>query len=160
MPALLAAIEVAWWWAVSCGVWLLTLSSISAAELIVALSCGLPCGFAARATRRSLGGEWRLRPRWSLWVGPLVVAVLADSARLVATSLRSVARTGQAGQLTAVSLPPGEPEHVFAGREAVGTVALSATPGTFVVDCDPERHVLTVHSLVSGPPAMEEVVQR
>lgn len=152
--------EVAWWCAASCGVWLITLSSVSGAELLVALSCGLVCGLAARGTRRTLGGSWRPSTRWTLWLLPLVVAVLADSGRLVQVTLRSLRAGGEVGHLKAVRLPETDPDLVFNGREAVGTVVMSATPASIVVNSDPRRRVLTVHSLVSGKPAMEEVIQR
>jgi len=157
---LAVAAEVLWWWAAACGVWLLTLSSVNAAELVVALACALPCGLAAWAARVALGGQWRPRPRWVWWLAPLVVSVFSDSIRVLGLALRRRDVEREAGRLVDVPLPEGEAEDVASGRAAVATLVMSSTPGTLVVQGDPERRVLTLHALVPGGSALERAVRR
>jgi multisubunit Na+/H+ antiporter MnhE subunit len=157
---LAVAAEVLWWWAAACGVWLLTLSSVNAAELVVALACGLPCGLAAWAARVALGGRWRLRPWWGWWSAPLAVSVFSDSVRVLGLALRRRDVDREAGRLVDVPLREGEPEDVASGRAAVATLVMSSTPGTLVVQGDPEGRVLTLHSLVPDGSVLERAVRR
>lgn len=155
-----AAGEVLWWWGVSFGIWLLTLSSISAAEILVALSCGLVCGIAARAARIAVGGKWKPHPVWLWWLGPLAVAVVADTARVFVAAVRLWGKADPPVRPHEVQLPTGGSEDVSAAREALATLAVSAPPGTFVIDTDPDAHRLVVHTLVEGGPSVEEAVAR
>jgi multisubunit Na+/H+ antiporter MnhE subunit len=157
---LLVATEMLWWWAASCGVWLLTLSSVNAAELAVALACGLPCGVAAWAARVALGERWRVRPHWVWWLIPLSVAVFSDAVRLLVLALRPHDLDQEEGRLVDIPLPEDESEGVAAGRAAIATLVMSATPGTLAVQGDPGRRVVTLHSLVPGGSALERAVRR
>jgi hypothetical protein len=57
--------------------------------------------------------------------------------------------------------PPAEEHDGRAqARQAWGTLLLSATPGSVVVDWPPDGRPAVVHNLGSGPPRMEEVVIR
>lgn len=148
-------VEVVAWTAVACGVWLATLSSVTLPELCAAIVAGVPCGVLARAGRRSLGGSWRFRPRWAAWVLPVTGSLVAET---VALSRRSV--TGpRRGELKTIELPD-EPVELAAGREALGTLALCAAPGTAVADCDPDQRRLTMHVLVTAGPKTEEAIGR
>jgi multisubunit Na+/H+ antiporter MnhE subunit len=160
LPTPAAAAEVLWWWAAACGIWLLTLSSVNAAELVVALACALPCGLAARAARVALGGRWRVRPSWVWWLAPLAAAVLSDAVRVLVLALGRHDVDREAGRLVDVPLHEAEAEEVAAGRAAMATVVMSSTPGTLVVQADPERRVLTLHSLVPAGSALERAVRR
>lgn len=153
-------VEVVWWWGVAVGVWVLTLSSATLPELVVAAGCGLPCAVAARAGRLTVGGGWRPRWRWLAWLVPLPVAVVADAVRVLAAAVRHLGSDRPAGELREIALPAGEPDQVAAARQALMTLTLSSTPGTFVVDADPKAGRLVVHSLTEGRPRMEDVVRR
>jgi multisubunit Na+/H+ antiporter MnhE subunit len=157
---LTVAAEVLWWWAAACGVWLLTLSSVNAAELAVALACALPCGVAAWAARVALGERWVVRSHWFWWLAPLTVAVFSDAVRLLVLALRPHDMDHEQGRLVDVPLGEGDAERVASGRAALATLAMSSTPGTLVVQGDPERRVLTLHSLVPGGSALERAVRR
>lgn len=148
-------VEVVAWTAVACGVWLATLSSVTPAELCVAIVAGVPCGVLARSGRRALGASWRFRSRWVRWVLPVTGSLVAETVALVRRSAKGPGR----GRLEAVALP-AEPVEVASGREALGTLALCAAPGTVVADCDPDRHELTVHVLVSAGPRTQEAIGR
>jgi multisubunit Na+/H+ antiporter MnhE subunit len=157
---LAVAVEVLWWWAAACGVWLLTLSSVSAAELVVALACALPCGLAAWAARLALGERWRVRPQWVWWLGPLALSVFSDAARLLVLAIRPHVIDHEVGRLVDVPLREDDAQDVASGRAAIATLAMSATPGTLVVEGDAERRVLTLHSLVPGGSRLERAVRR
>lgn len=157
---LAVAAEVVGWWLAACGVWLLTLSSVNAAELVVALACALPCGLAAWAARIALGGSWRPRPWWVRWLAPLAVSAFTDAVRVLLVAVRRHDVGREAGRLLDVPLPEGEDEDVASARAAVATLVMSSTPGTLVVQGDPERRVLTLHSLVPAGSMLERAVRR
>lgn len=140
---------------VSCAVWLATLSSVSLPEVCFAAAAGVVSGTVATAGRRSIGGSWRFQPRWVLWA-PQVAATLA--AELVELA-RVTVRTAPHGRLHTLRMPVEGRERA-SGREALATLALSSTPGSIVVDGDPEEHTLTVHTLVSRGPDLTSVVRR
>lgn len=150
-----AIAEVLGWAVVACGVWVATLSGVTLPELCIAVVASVPCGVLARAGRRALGASWRFRPRWALWVFPVGASVVAELVQL----LRPSARHPQEGRYATLALP-AEPAELAAGREALGTLALCATPGIMVADCDPERQEMTIHVLATAGPKVEERIQR
>lgn len=155
-PATLA--EIAVWWAMLVGVWLLTLSSsVNAAELVVAGACALPCAVAARLARAAVDGHWRFRLSWLAWTGPLLASAVVDGARVLAMTLHRPGRE-RVGHLFEVSLPDEGDDAHAAGRESIAELTLSTTPGSFVVHGDPQT--LVVHSLTSGRPGLAETVSR
>jgi multisubunit Na+/H+ antiporter MnhE subunit len=156
----LGALEVAWWWGAAVGIWLITLSSVTTPELVVAAACGVPCALAAWAGRRAMRHRWRPRPRWALWLVPLAASIIADEARLLRLALLRPSHTGPVGEWRRIQLPGGEPDAVASAHRALASVTVSATPGTFVVDGDPEEDRLVIHSLVRGWPHLDRVVRR
>jgi hypothetical protein len=131
-----ATFEVLAWWPGLTGLWLLTLSSVSLPELLVAVVAGLICALAARAARRAMGGAWSLRMGWIRWLATVPRALVRESAQVL------IAR--QSGRIDEVSLPD-EPEAVRAARSAVATVLIGSTPSTMVVSAGPR---LVVHRLL------------
>lgn len=152
--------ELLCWWAMTVGVWLLTLSSVTLPDLLVAAACGLPCAVAARAGRKAVGGVWRPRPGWIRWWAVLPLSVLADTARVFAVAARRGQESHPPGRVTTVHLPRDAQEPVAAARRALATLAVSSTPGTFVIADDPQALRLVVHSLSEKPTLMEKVVSR
>lgn len=155
-----AGLEIIWWWAAAVGIWALTLSAVSAPELITAAACGLPCAVAARAARKAVGGAWRPRWRWAGWIGPLAAAVPADAVRLLVVTIRHLVTRESLGQLREIGMPAGEPADVAAARHALAVITVSASPGTFVVDSNPEEDKMVIHTLVEGRPSLEQVVRK
>src|SRR4051794_1105451 len=99
-------LEALFWEAAGVGTWLLTLSSVSAAELVVAALATAPCAAVAVAARRAVGGSWSPRPRWTAWLVPLPVAVLADTGRVLGRAAAVLAgRRIPDGELREVQLP-------------------------------------------------------
>lgn len=156
----LAAIEIGWWWGAAVGIWLLTLSSVTWPDLTAAVVCGLPCGLAARAGRHAVRAVWRPSPGWARWLLPLPAAILTDTARVLGLAARSLTGAPQPGEMKEIQLPAGEPDEVASARRAVAALAFSTTPGTFVVDNDPEEDRLVIHSLTTGWPHLDQVVSR
>ncbi|HEY5985630.1 MAG TPA: Na+/H+ antiporter subunit E [Streptosporangiaceae bacterium] len=156
----LGALELVWWWGAAVGVWLITLSSVTTPDLVAATACGLPCALAARAGRRALRNRWRPRPRWALWLAPLAASVIVDEARVLRLALRRPGHARPVGEWRGVQLPAGQPDTVASAHRALASVTISATPGTFVVDGDPEEDRLVIHSLARGWPHLDQVVRR
>lgn len=154
------ALEVGLWWGLSVGVWLLTLSSVSGPDLYAAVGCGLPCGVAARAGRHAMGASWQPRLRWARWLLPLPAAIVTDGVRVMRCALRGLLGDRQQGELGEVRLATGEPAAVAAAHRALATLTISFTPGTFVLETNPEENMLVIHSMGSGWPQLGRVVRR
>lgn len=157
--------EVLAWWVVLVGIWLSTLSSPNSQELGVAVASSLVCALAAVPVRRALPAKWRPQLGWVRWLLPLPAAVLADMVRLFGLALaprRALPGGGESkdGELSEIHLPQDDDPHRAGIRRALASLAVSATPGTYVVDSRSEDNVLIVHSLGSGTPSMDEVVSR
>jgi multisubunit Na+/H+ antiporter MnhE subunit len=153
--------ELIVWWAAATGLWLLTLSSTSLPEVLVALGCALPCAVLTVAARRAVRGSWPVQPGWLRWLLPLPAAVLADTARVLARGAGVlVGRRPASGELRTVRLPRDRPAGRWRTRQAWAAVLVTAAPGTLVVDVDEGSGDLRVHALGAGAPSMEEVVCR
>lgn len=150
-----AFLETTGWTVVAVMVWLTTLSAATLPEVCFALGAGVLCGSAASAGRRALGGAWRFRLRWLLWIFPLTGSILAETADLC----RAAVIGPRPGRMSEYELPD-DPVEILMGREALGTLAMSATPGSVVADCDPERRRLVAHVLLSAGPRVEEAIRR
>ncbi|HEY0559935.1 MAG TPA: Na+/H+ antiporter subunit E [Frankiaceae bacterium] len=154
------AAEVAVWWAVTVGIWLLTLSSVNRQDLLVAAVCGLLCGSAAAAARRVVGGCWVVPPRTGAWAARLPLAVLLDTGRILAFPWRRLAgRTAEEGRFVRVPVQPGADPRATSAR-AAAAVLLSVTPGSYALHDDADTGELVVHALFGGAHSMEEVVRR
>lgn len=158
--ALAAAAEVGWWWGCATGIWLLTLSSVTGPDLWAAIGCGLPCGLAARAGRHAMSCRWLPRPGWARWLLPLPAAVITDTGRLLLVALRGLAGDRQPGRLREVALARAERPDTAAAHRALAALAISLSPGTFVLESDPEENKLVIHALTAGWPHPDRVVSR
>lgn len=143
--------EVAAWWAVLLGAWLMSLNAFSFAELATAACVALPGAFAACAARRAAGGRWRVRPRWVRWLGFAPWAILHDTVGV----LRLAARTDRPedDSFDGVDLTRAED-----GHEALAAALVSMAPGSVVVDGEHER--LTVHRVPVGDTGLTGAVRR
>lgn len=145
--------EVLPWWLGLTGLWLLTLSTPSLPEIVVAAGSALLCAFAARAARRAVGGSWRPRARWFRWLLAVPATALRESGR----TLVKVVRHPRAGRFDTVALPD-EPAAVRDARAAVAAAVVGSTPGTMVVATPPGR--LVVHRLLDGDSRVLDEVRR
>jgi hypothetical protein len=155
-----AAIEVAVWWAVLTVVYIATLSVVTGPELLGAAACAAACAVLAVAARRAARARWRPERRWTGWLAPLAVSIAADTVRLFALVLpRLFAGRPSGGKLRTMA-QPGDERARSAARRAFGTLVLSASPGSIVLDWPADGSPIVLHELGSGPPSLPEAVTR
>jgi multisubunit Na+/H+ antiporter MnhE subunit len=140
-----AWVEIAAWWLVLVLVWLATLTVFSMQELIASAVFALPCAVAARHGRRAATGHLSVRPGWARWLLAVPWAVLHDTVGVLALALR--ADRPDDDEFREVTLAREADPARQAGREALATATLSATPGSVVVDADDTHRRLLVHKL-------------
>jgi multisubunit Na+/H+ antiporter MnhE subunit len=157
------ATEVVAWTVALTALWAATLTTVDPVELVVAAVCGLACGVLASTTRTSLRVSLRPRARWLGWLLRLPIAVLADLGRLTVAVGRSVRHGTPLGVVRTLALPAEAPG-VARTRRAVGSLVISATPGSYVLDVVDEptssASTLSVHALTEDPSALERSVTR
>lgn len=152
-PAAARAAEVAVWWVVLWGVWMLTLSSVTLAETVVAGVATLPAAAAAVAVRRAERVAWRPAVAWARWAAVWPIAVVADAGRVLADAVRR-----SSGEFGEIDLPEERGER-RAARRTFAALTLTSTPATLVVDV-PEEPRFTVHRLGHGRPRMDREVTK
>lgn len=135
-----AGAEVLGWWAVLVLLWLATLTTFSPQELIAAAVLALPAASAARVGRLAVHGHWRLPHRIPQLSAALACAIVRDSwaALLIAARGRPV------GRFAEDELEVEADAWRRAGRAALITSVLSATPGSLVIDADDNDLLLHV----------------
>lgn len=154
-------LEGLFWTAAGVGLWLLTLSSVTLPEVLVAIAAAVPSAALAVAARRAVGGAWAPRPAWMSWLLPLPVAVVGDTVRVLRIAAGVlVGRRVPSGEIREVRLPRDRPAARWHTRRATAAGLVTAAPGTVVLDVDGTSGRMLLHSLGSGRPAMEEVVRR
>jgi multisubunit Na+/H+ antiporter MnhE subunit len=156
------AVEIVAWWALLVGVWVVTLSSVSAPELATAAGAGLICAVATAAARRIIAESWRPDWRWLRWLPAVLAAVVADTWRAFAVAARHLRARQVPGRFVHASLDEprtGDPA-ARAAHLAAATLAVSVTPGSFVLDTDRPGHRITVHAITEGRPELDRVVAR
>jgi multisubunit Na+/H+ antiporter MnhE subunit len=146
-------LEVAVWWIVGTGVWLLGLSAVTASDLVLGVVAAFVGALVGTAGRRRVSGHWRPRARWFAQLPRVALAVVAETA----TVLIAAPMLGRQGTERRITLPREGSEDVRDAREALTTMALSVSPGSYVVDVDPERSELIVHALGHRTPAWARV---
>lgn len=154
------AAETVVWSGLLLGVWVLTLSSVPVGELAIASGAGVVAGVVATLGHRSIGGRWRPSASWLAWLPHLVVAVPRDTLALYRSALSSAVSHGHVTgfELRTLSMPADETTERRAARLALGTLAIAATPGTVVVDDDPDSAELVIHGLTESPSGLERQV--
>lgn len=130
-------IEVAVWWVVLAGVWVLSLGSVSSTELGVGAAAALVAALAAALTRHAFRGVHRPGARQLRTIVAVPRAVVSDTVHVLGHAARP--RSGGTRQ---IAVPGGDADH------AVATLVASVAPGTVVVDEERAHHRLTVHALV------------
>jgi hypothetical protein len=154
--------EIVVWWLLTGAVWLATVSSITSAELAVAAACTLPCAVAARAARRANRGRWRFRVGWLRWAPMVLREVPLQACQAWAYALRALPAIRvrrRRGVISAVALPT-EPAATAAARRAAAVLAFATTPGTVVLDSDPDDATVLMHRVRPRPGRLATVVRR
>jgi multisubunit Na+/H+ antiporter MnhE subunit len=144
-------------WTGAClGIWLLTLSSVSPQEYGVGTACALLCGAVAAPLQRILAVSVRTSAGWLR--APLVLPfnVVMDAFSLLFSALR---RPSVEGVLREVDIGAAGGGAAATSRRAFATLLLTSTPGTVVVDSDPDTGRLTVHDMASRGSLVERVLE-
>ncbi|MEW1637074.1 hypothetical protein AB0469_23710 [Streptomyces sp. NPDC093801] len=146
-----AAAELCGWWAAALVLQVLFISTLSWPELAVAAAGALLAAVAARAVRRASGarpgGRARLLTALLLFPG----ALLTDTGRLAAATVRALRGHRTTGRFHTVRLRRGSGAAWACGL-------LSATPGLYVVDLAPPGPTALVHTLPGRPTRLERAL--
>ncbi|WP_062987788.1 Na+/H+ antiporter subunit E [Nocardia anaemiae] len=138
---IVAAVEIRGWWAVLVLLWLATLTSFGLQELAAAAVLALPAAWAGRVGRLAVQGNWRPPDRIAQLLAALPGAIMSDSWAV----LSAAARGRPVGRFEEDELDAETDARRRAGRAALITGVLSATPGSVVIDADNDgllMHVL------------------
>jgi multisubunit Na+/H+ antiporter MnhE subunit len=152
-------LETVVWWVILVGVWLVTLNAFSYQELAVAAVLALPCAVAARAARRAAEVRWAVGASWSRWLLALPGAILHDTVGVLGLAMRRRTREDE-DEFRELRLPTESDDASRAGREALTTEILSATPGSVVVDANDDHDRLLVHAVPIGRTRLERETSR
>lgn len=147
-------LEVAVWWVLCTGVWLLGLSAVTTSDLVLGIAAGLIAALAGVWGRRLADGHWRPRPRWLLQVVRVALAIVLETGTVLAAAAMPGRRRSRHQRLR---LPLDRRRDVADAREALAAIAVSASPGSYVADFDPDRRELLVHVLGAQTPAWARV---
>lgn len=147
-----ALTELVLWWVGGTLFWLATASTVTMSETLVAAAIALIAAVLARLARRAIPFDAKPRLAWLRWAALVPVSAVADAARLVPWL------GGRQAEDIVEARLPASTDRAETGLRAGGIVALSATPGTVVVDCEPRSGTVRMHSLVKGWPHLDERV--
>jgi multisubunit Na+/H+ antiporter MnhE subunit len=153
------AVELVAWWAILVVIYLASLTTASAPEYVAAVSSGLVSAVLAVAARRVAAARWGFPGRVLRMGAAMPIALLADWLRVFALLAHPRTLRHASGRLTEVMLPK-EPAPTREGRLSAGSWMISATPGTLVIDDEPDEPALTIHRLVDGDPDLAQEVMR
>jgi hypothetical protein len=145
------------WWALLVAVWWATLSAGTVQEFAVGAACAAVGAIAAVAVRRTVRPGWP--PPWDALrlTARIPAAVVADTVRLFGSVLPSLVRDrSRDGGLRSASGGAGR----GVAYRAAATLAVSASPGSYVVDWPPDDTAPTVHRLRGGPSRLEREALR
>jgi multisubunit Na+/H+ antiporter MnhE subunit len=134
-------------------IWLATVNTMSTEELGTAGVLAILCALAARAGRIAARSHWRPPVGALRWLAALPWSVLRETVAALAIA----ARCRPVGRFTDLELTGERPE---AGREALATLIVSATPGSVVVGANDEHGTLLIHSLPVGRTRLPDEVRR
>ena len=149
------AAEVAAWSAITFSVWMISLSTAPLQEFLLAAACSIPCGFVAFGARRAAEAAWTVKPRW---LRPLLLApfaIVSDAVQVLSAPVRPGQPGGRFQRVDTGAVGDGPSSR---SKRALSTFWVSITPGSYVLDADPETGELLIHSLASRGPRMERHV--
>lgn len=149
-------IEAAAWWVAGTAVWVITLSSVNAAEIVLGAAASLVCALLAVRIRRTLGFRFTLLAQLPRWLAAVPRALVSDLIEAIAFVARASRGRVQTGRRHHRRWPSGESAFATAWR-ASAAIAVSATPGTIVLDVDPESGDALVHTLLDSKPKLDEL---
>ena len=151
-PTIRTLCGVVLWSLAALGIWILTLSAVSGAELLVGTGCSVVVGVIAVTAQRAIGTSWDSRATSLRPFLALPFAIASDAVQVLSLPLR---RRQIRGRFETVDIDAAGSSTRAATRRALATLATTVTPATIVVDVDDEG-VMTVHSLPTVGLRMEE----
>lgn len=148
--------EIVVWWAVTFSVWVITLSAAPLQEYLLAAGCGLVAAITVFWARRALEASWTVRLRWLTPIVTVPVIAVTDTVQVLAAVVKRGQPGGRFVRVRTGAVGDGTEAR---SRRAVATWLMSITPGSFVLDADPDTGDLLVHSLAQRGPRMEKQVE-
>lgn len=144
------------WYLPLVGLWLLLVSTLARAELLLGLVAAAVGATAQELVNAQDLVRFRLRARWLRDLRLLPGQVLVDSGRLAVVLWRQLVRGEPAtGAFRTVPFPATGPVGGGDAEEnalrALVTTAVSLSPGTYVVGIEGGEGVMVVHQLPAGP---------
>jgi multisubunit Na+/H+ antiporter MnhE subunit len=150
------AAEVLFWWGGCLGIWLLSLSSVSTEELIVAVLASLPCGILAVAGRVATRHAWTVRPGWFKALLVIPVSIVTDTFEVLASAV-----TGRPGRFQQREVGGGRGIGVVPeSRRGAATYWVTISPGSYIVDIDPDSGHALLHVVADHGPPTERIATR
>lgn len=147
---------VAFWTSACLGIWLLSLSSVSDEELAIGAACALLVGLAAEAVRRIVGLPLSLRAIPVRALSALPFAIVSDAAQVL---VRPLSRRRASAEVVRLELGTRGRSPSATTHRVATTLGVTMTPGTLVLDVDDATGQMTLHSLGTRGPHMEERLQ-
>lgn len=144
------SVEAACW---AVGLFLLNLvfiSSVDALELLLGVLAALAGGVLAVAAREASGNAFGVRPGWWRWLARVPLDVARDLGLVAVLLARRLAGRRVAGRFVTVQLPDEREPYATTAR-AVAGLAISLAPGSYLVNSEPARNRLLLHTLHSRP---------
>lgn len=134
------------WWLFTLGLWCAFIGNISSSELVAGAAAGLISALTAVQLRITDWPTFRPRLRWIAWL-PLVIATAVVETGVLAHELWrwTVRRQRDRGEFRSVAFRPAGRDARTRAQHALATVAVSATPGSIVVETYPDLGEARVH---------------
>lgn len=134
--------------------WLVFISTVTAAEVIAGLVCAAAAAAVHLAGRQVLHVDATQAAPWGLrWLPAIAVTVVTDTVRVITLLGRLlVLRRPIRGEYRWLEVPGGNET-----RLGGATLAVSLSPGSIVVDTDPEHGRMLLHT-VTPPSRLERTV--
>lgn len=148
-----AILETLVWGTIAFGVWILTLTSFTGEDAVVAAGVATLCGALATAGRWAIGERWAIEPGFLRHLPRLPASVLVDTAEVLTTPLRR--RKGSHFSTVRLADARGPDRHA-AARRAHATMLISFSPGSYVCDIDRDNGDALIHHLGGPGPDLEE----
>lgn len=141
------------WSLAALGIWLLTLSALSGAELLVGAGCSVVVGVIAVAAQRAVGTSWKPNAASVRPLKALPLAIGSDALQVLTLPLRRRRRHG--GQFETVDIDAAGSSPQAMTSRALATLGTTVTPASIVVDIDDEG-TMTLHSFPTVGIRIEE----
>lgn len=140
------------WWGASMVGWIALTTTFDPAELVAGAVAAAVAATAAELVRGAGMIGFRPRLRWFLRAPRVARRTLIDTGVVLeALWMHVTGRRRMSGAFRVIDFDPGGDDPTSAARRALMTAAISATPNTYVVGIDRDRHVMLVHQLVPAP---------